>query len=270
MLARCVEPELLDELPPDDPGAVWSRQDLLRLNAWMGHSRLMARALQDREPSQARGAVPGESLRAADGSRPNRNPKSRRIVELGAGDGRFLLRVACRLSSAWQGTTAVLVDRHSVVSAETKQRFEALDWQAEAVQTDVFDWLSRPTVGFCDAVVANLFLHHFPAAQLTRLLADAARLAKTFVAIEPRRAVWPLTCSHMVWMIGCNRVTQNDAPASVRAGFTGRELSQVWPADGSWSLQERRAGWCSHLFIAQRDAPAKPWEIEAPRDGQSA
>jgi len=250
---RCVEPELLDELPPDDPQAVGSRRDLLRLNAWMGHSRIMARALSQLGCAGAR-----SSLDAASKPSPallpiaEQNPKGRRLVELGAGDGRFLLRVARRLFPAWQGTTAVLVDRHHVVAAETRRGFETQGWQVEVVEADAFDWLSRPTVGFCDAAVANLFLHHFPGAQLPRLLAEAARLARTFVAIEPRRAAWPLTCSHMVWMIGCNRVTQNDAPASVRAGFAGDELSRLWPADGGWSLEERRAGSFSHLFIARR------------------
>lgn len=233
MVARCVEPELLDELPPDDPYAVGSRRDLLRLNALMGHSRIMAMALRDREPSQAR-----------------------HVVELGAGDGRFLLRVARRLSCTWEGTTAVLVDRHSVISAETRQGFEAQGWRLKVVEADAVDWLTQPTVGFCDAVVANLFLHHFSGAQLTRLLGEAARLARAFVAIEPRRAVWPLTCSRMVWMIGCNRVTQKDAPASVRAGFAGHELSGLWPEDRGWSLQERRVGWFSHVFEARRSERA--------------
>jgi hypothetical protein len=235
VLARHVEPELLDELPPDDPYAIGSRRDLVRLNAWMGHSRIMAGALRLTCPS----------------------PRPRRVVELGAGDGRFLLSVARRLPSEWRGTTAVLVDQHDAVSKQTQQGFEGQGWRLEVVKADVFDWLKRPTVGFCDAVVANLFLHHFPWARLTRLLAEAARLAKTFIAIEPRRAAWPLTCSHMVWLIGCNRVTQNDAPASVRAGFAGAELSRLWPADGGWSLQERRAGWCSHLFIARQAGSAK-------------
>ena len=159
-------------------------------------------------------------------------PSSRRLVELGAGDGQFLLSVAQRLSSAWKGTTAFLVDRHSVVSPDTQQAFKALGWCLELIEADVFDWLNRPTVGFCDVVLANLFLHHFAAAQLTRLMSGAAHLANTFVALEPHRATWPLTCSHFVWLIGCNRVTQNDAPVSVRAGFTGDELSRYWPEDG--------------------------------------
>ena len=45
-MTRRVEPELLDELPASDPRAVRSRQDLRRVNAWMGNARIMARALR--------------------------------------------------------------------------------------------------------------------------------------------------------------------------------------------------------------------------------
>jgi hypothetical protein len=38
----------------------------------------------------------------------------------------------------------------------------------------------------------------------------------------------------------------------VQAGFTGRELSALWPKSGQWELLERRAGLFSHLFIARR------------------
>jgi len=229
---RCVKPEMLDELPPDDPRAAWSRNDLARINAWMGNCGIMARTL--------RATCPG--------------PKPRRMVELGAGDGRFLLRVARRLSLEWEGTGAVLLDRQHVVSPETRRGFAGVGWRPETVKRDVFDWLNPPAVPPCDAMVANLFLHHFSEAQLAGLLRGAARRAKVFIAIEPRRSAWPLAFSRLLWMLGCNRVTRHDAPVSVRAGFAGRELSGLWPADGGWSLVERRAGWCSHLFVAQRMA----------------
>jgi hypothetical protein len=252
-MTRHVEPELLDELPPDDPYALGSRRDLVRLNAWMGHSRLMARTLEPSGPGP-RTTDHGTKRSAVSDQWSVALSSSRRLVELGAGDGQFLLSVAQRLSSAWKGTTAFLVDRHSVVSPDTQQAFKALGWCLELIEADVFDWLNRPTVGFCDVVLANLFLHHFAAAQLTRLMSGAAHLANTFVALEPHRATWPLTCSHFVWLIGCNRVTQNDAPVSVRAGFAGDELSRYWPEDGRWALEERRAGWCSHLFTARRNS----------------
>jgi hypothetical protein len=55
-------------------------------------------------------------------------------------------------------------------------------------------------------------------------------------------------------LLACHAVTRHDAVVSVRAGFTGRELSPLWPADDSWILTERAAGCFSHSFVAQHRA----------------
>ena len=146
----------------------------------------------------------------------------------------------------------MLLDRLKVVSPETRQGFEALGWRAETVEAEALDWLARPAAPACDAMIANLFLHHFREAQLAGLLRAAARQARVFIAVEPRRSAPSLLFSRLLWLIGCNQVTRHDAPVSVRAGFAGRELSRLWPAGEDWTLQERPAGWFSHLFIAQR------------------
>ena len=70
--------------------------------------------------------------------------------------------------------------------------------------------------------------------------------------IDEVRGCLPLAGSHMLGLIGCNDVTRHDAVLSVRAGFTGRELSALWPKDDGWMLEERRAGLFSHLFTAYR------------------
>jgi hypothetical protein len=227
---RCVEPEWLDALPPGDPSAVRSRQDLQRVNGWMGNCGIMARALR----SAGHGPAP------------------RRLVDLGAGDGNFLWRVARRLHPDWPGTSAVLLDRREVVSPETRQAFAALGWRAAPVAAEALDWLTQPAAPACDAMIANLFLHHFPAAQLAELLRAAARLARAFIAVEPRRSARGLFFVRWLRLLGCNPVTRHDAPVSVRAGFAGQELTQLWPAGQGWSLQERPASGFSHLFIAQR------------------
>jgi len=229
-MERCIRPEWLDELPPEDPLAVRSRRDLLRVNAWMGNCGLMARALHS----------------TCDG------PVARRLVELGAGDGKLLLRVARRLSADWQGTSAVLLDRWNVVSPETHHAFAALGWRTAALEADALAWLRQSAAPAWDTIVANLFLHHFPSAQLAELLCAAASLARVFIAIEPRRSARGIFFSRLLGLIGCNRVTRHDAPVSVCAGFTGTELSQLWPTGPGWSLRERPAGWFSHLFIARR------------------
>ena len=225
---RIIEPEWLDELPPDDSRAKWSRRDLRRINAWMRNHAIMARALKT----------------AANGQAP------RQIVEFGAGDGNLLLRVARKLSPRWQNINVTLLDRQKNVGPRTLGSFASLGWRGEAVEADIFDWLQ--TAAELDVVVANLVLHHFEDAQLKELFRILAGQARLFVAIEPRRGAWPLFCCRWIWAIGCNSVTRHDARISVHAGFSGHELSALWPVEKNWELTERRTGSFSHLFVARR------------------
>lgn len=225
-MKRIVQPELLDALPPDDPGAVRSRRDLRRVNAWMDNHTIMAVSLMENFPGTPR-----------------------QIAELGAGDGRFLLRVAQKLSPSWPDDMNVtLLDRQNIMPPQTLAAFTSLGWRAEIVIADVFDWPPAPA----QIVIANLFLHHFEEEQLAELLRVISQRAKLFVAIEPHRFRYAFPCGQLLWLIGCNYVTRHDAAASIRAGFLGGELSTLWPDKRNWQLTERRAGLFSHLFIARR------------------
>jgi hypothetical protein len=215
-------------LPPDDPSAIHSRRDLRRINAWMRNHAIMAAALQT----------------AVNGCAP------KQITDLGAGDGHFFARAAKKISSRWPDVSVTLLDNRKIMSLQTLASFTPLGWRAEAVAADVFNWL--PAAAGLDVIVANLFLHHFEDARLAELFRAVAGRARLFVAIEPRRAPWPLFCCRLLWLIGCNAVTRHDAPISVRAGFSGRELSALWPADNTWQLTERRTRFFSHLFVARR------------------
>lgn len=226
-MQRSVEPEWLDVLPADDPRAARSRRDLIRLNRIMGHGRILGSALRRHVAS----ATPA-------------------IAELGAGDGTLLLRILARRPPR----RVVLVDRQPVVDERTRARYAECGISLEIQPADVFDWLRRESGRF-DAIVANLFLHHFEDAALTELFAGAARLTDLFVACEPLRVPMPLVASRMLGLIGCNDVTRHDAYLSVRAGFRGRELSALWPRDRGWTLEERRAGLFSQYFSA-RTAPS--------------
>jgi Methyltransferase domain len=227
---RRVEPEWLDSLPADDPRARRSRRDLERVNAWMLQAGIMARGLLKHH-----------------GSEPPRT-----LVDLGGGDGTFMLSVARQLAPRWRNVAVTLLDRQDIVSDETRAGFRALRWPLETIAMDVFDFLERPDAASMDVVTANLFLHHFRQEQLARLLAHAARSARLFVACEPRRASLALFGSHLLWALGCNDVSRNDAVVSVRAGFDGRELSALWPAHGQWELHEGSAWLFTHLFAARR------------------
>lgn len=216
-----------------------SRQDLQRINNWMGNKRIMARTLSD--------AFPGTG--------------PTRIAELGGGDGTFLLHVARRLAPGSERVEALLLDKASIVRPETHRQFQNLGWHLETQQVDIFDWLEQPATQCWDVILANLFLHHFSEAQLAGLFRLCSHRTNTFVAVEPRRWAWSLFFGRWLWMLGCNAVTRHDAIVSIRAGFRGRELAGLWPVSGDWVLEERPANLASHLFIAKRRAHAlKPAE----------
>jgi hypothetical protein len=227
---RRVEPEWLDELAPNDPRAIRSRRDLRRVNSFMLQAGIMQHLL----------------LSACGDERP------RFILELGGGDGSFILKVAQGLARNWPGVRVTLLDRQPVVAKETREAFQTLGWNVEVVTADVFAFLEAAAGTQVDVVTANLFLHHFPDARLGQLLAMAAAIAPHLVACEPRRSAWSLGASRLLWAIGCNDVSRHDAAASVRAGFRGTELSALWPRQQGWRLSERPAGLFSHAFVARR------------------
>lgn len=230
MNKRHIQPEILDELPADDPRAIQSRRDLQKVNALMRHPRIVTRALR-RAPEP-----------------------SRLLVELGAGDGTFLLNVARRLGPQVR-MRAILVDRQPSLGAATRSGFESAGWEVETCQSDVFEWLCRPDAPTADVTLANLFLHHFREGELANLLNLIAQRTHYFVACEPRRSRTGLAGVSLLQLIGCNEVTLHDGEISVRAGFRDCELSELWPTDPGWDLAERRRGLFTHAFVAARVRP---------------
>jgi hypothetical protein len=225
-MERLLVPELLDALPPASPRALHARGDLRRLNAIMGHTRIMKDMLGERFTMKA----------------------PARIAEVGAGDGWFLLSVARRLSHRWPRVETTLLDQHPTVSSEVLDGFQRIDWPLRVRCAEVREWLQQAGESF-DVIIANLFLHHFSGEDLSVMLDLAARRTRVFLALEPRRSRLSLCFSRMVGLVGCNDVTRHDAPVSVRAGFAGRELSALWPNAKGWQFEEKPAGLFSHSFV---------------------
>lgn len=229
-MERSLQAELLDELPANDPRAVGSRRDLRRINALMGNARLMARAVCAATPQAA----------------------PRRIVDLGAGDGDFVLRWVQRMPPLPPGIEVLLVDRQDAADTRVMTALSARGFSPRRVSADGLEWLRSQPAEAGTWVLANLFLHHFTSENLRELFAAIADKADLCCACEPRRSRWPLAASRMLGLIGANAVTRHDAVVSVRAGFQDGEISALWPADSGWRVQEHRASLFSHLFLAQR------------------
>jgi hypothetical protein len=234
VMERLVQPELLDHLPGDHPHAIRSHRDLRRIHAWMGNVRHVAPWLDA----------------AASRSRP------RRIIDLGAGDGAFLsgcLRHATRIP---KGTELVLIDRRNSVHPGILSRLHARGFHPRVEQVEALEWFQTASPQPDTWILASLFLHHFETPSLQTLLAHVAQHASLFSACEPRRASLPLAACRLLPFIGANAVTRHDAAISVRAGFRGTELSNLWPVRNGWRLSDRTAGFFSQILFAERNAPA--------------
>ncbi len=241
-MARRLGRELLDGLPAQDPAAQRARRELRRVHRWMGTCSILARAFQ------------GLALPAG-GSAPLR------VLELGAGDGTLLLGLAQRLRGRLPPVELTLLDRLDLVHPDTLSGYAACGWVARTEVRDAIDWSDRQHVAQprWDLVVANLFLHHFEGEALARLLAAVAAGSHRLLACEPRRSALAVAGSHLLFLLGMDRVTRVDAVLSVQAGFRDRELSQLWPGAGAdWVLQEYPAGLFSHCFLAARQGVGAP------------
>jgi SAM-dependent methyltransferase len=173
------------------------------------------------------------------------------ILELGAGDGTLLLRLARAL--AWRGVELTLLDRHRVVSPETLEDFQKLEWRVSVASEDALIWAAEPAETRFDLCITTLFLHHFKDDELAVLLKGIARRCDAFIASEPRRDLLASVGSRLVSLLGTNAITRGDAVKSVAAGFAGRELSDAWPKSSSgWRIREFRAPPFSHCFLAAR------------------
>jgi hypothetical protein len=227
---RDVQPEWLDTLPADDPRARRSRADLRRINRIMGALGTLRGALDSVLPAHA-GA---------------------HLVELGAGDGSLMARLARQRAARWPGLLVSLLDLQPVVAHETQAAIEREGWPVEVVRADVFAWLNEAPQRPNEIIIANLFVHHFDSAQITTLFAAIAARATAFVCCEPRRSPIALLGSRCLIALGCNDVTRHDAVASVHAGFRDKELEQHWSQHPDWITDEASAGLFLHRFLAQR------------------
>ena len=156
----------------------------------------------------------------------------RRILEIGAGDGKFMLAVARRIGEALAGGRADAARSHRPCLSLRRATSSASLAGASRQSPPMSSHGCRTCRG-----TALRRDHRQPVpAPLRQCRSRAAAfrttapLAPLLLATEPRRGSFPLAAARLLWAIGANDVTLHDAAASVRAGFAGKELSALWPA----------------------------------------
>ncbi|MCW1912065.1 class I SAM-dependent methyltransferase [Luteolibacter sp. GHJ8] len=198
-MQRLVEPEIIDQLPADHPDVIRSRRDLKMINFLMGNERWITRNLRPFPDALARG-----------------------VIEIGAGEGTLLKKLACR----YPGTPLAGCD----LAPRPADLPESIGWH----QQDVFECLADQSAG---VLAANLFLHHFEDGELPRF----TPLLQSFDIIcvnEPYRTAQTITDAKIIMPL-VGRATKHDMPASIRAGFLHGEMPRLLGLDdGTWRIRE--------------------------------
>ena len=215
MKHRCIQPELLDLLPQDDPAAVKAREEMPMVNGIMGNHRWIERMLR-------RHGEPGW-----------------RITELGAGDGTLSLRLLntglCRVQAL-----------HAVDLAPRPKH-----WPQEASWT-CGDVNTHP-LPESEIVIANLFLHHFVVGQLRGLGLRFSSATRLIVAAEPaRRWIHAILGRLFCEIAELNHVHRHDMQVSIRAGFRGDELRQALGLGDEWRVSVQSHPLGGYRFMAER------------------
>ena len=210
---RQIKSEILDDLDAKDPQARRSRQDLRRINLFMGNMRWIREEIQQLT---------------------NQTDTKLNIIEIGSGDGHFLESLKHIKGLNLKGVD--LQPKPKSISSE-------IEWIQEDVLeiSDLPQNNSDPT-----AVICNLILHHFTDDQLSKL-GKLISKANHIIINEPSRRLIPLLMGYLAFPL-LGKVTRHDMIVSIRAGFRDRELFKFFPSKNCLMIKETlRGGIRCHL-----------------------
>jgi hypothetical protein len=216
-MQRQVQPELLDQLAPNDPDAQHNRRDLRFFNAVMGNHRWIERVVNGH-------------LRMGD-----------RLLELGAGEGDLGLR----LRKGWH--TRRIPYAGLDLWPRPAQWPETWDWRRE-------DIAAFPDYANYNVILGNLILHQFEDKVLEELGRRWREQARLLVFCEPARSRLHLAQLPLAWAAGINHVSSHDARVSIIGGFRGRELPRLLGVDEPpWKISIRRTFLGAYRMVAVRE-----------------
>lgn len=215
MKERVILPELLDQLPPDDPDAMRARDEMLQVNHIMGNHRWIERMVRWH------------------------SERGWRITELGAGDGALSMRLLA------SGCCPAL-SLHAFDMAPRPPHWpNAAHW----TRGDILKQALPET----EIVVANLFLHQFTCEELRLMGGQLSSVVRLIVASEPaRRWIHTLTGRLFCELAELNHVQRHDMQASIRAGFRGDELREALALDATWRTCVSNHPCGAYRFMAWR------------------
>jgi SAM-dependent methyltransferase len=165
-------------------------------------------------------------------ARRTRRGKPVRVLDVGAGGGGLLFRIA-----DWARARRIPVELHGVDAAPEAVAIarRAAEEQGAKVRLERGDArdLGHES-GSMDVVVSTFMLHHLPPGDAARVLAELDRVAAVnFFAFDLRRSLPALPALWAILRIGAfDAPSRHDAIASLRRGYTVPEVEALLAAAG--------------------------------------
>lgn len=198
--------ELLDLSTCSPADAAQSLRDLARVHRYLGGQRVFAKLLLPWLGRHKGGQAT--------------------LLDLGTGSAHIPLSLDVWAERAGVDLHIVALDLkplHLGIAAKQAQGRGALSFLCA-------DGVKLPLrTGAVDYVISSLFLHHFPAETLVRLLAEARRVARFGIVMNDMARHWVpylfvLTASPL---FARNWVTRHDGPISILRSYTREELIEL-------------------------------------------
>jgi ubiquinone/menaquinone biosynthesis C-methylase UbiE len=149
------------------------------------------------------------------------------LLDVGAGDGRLAAHLCRETAQRGRPAQFVVLDRRATHLAVGRP----VDAGLLPVAGDALELPFAPES--FDAVMCNLFLHHFSGAGAERLLQSLAAVAREAVLVNDLERHWmPYVFISCAYPFARSRLTRHDGPASVRQAYTRLELAALARAAG--------------------------------------
>ncbi len=145
----------------------------------------------------------------------NHGSDSLTLLDVAGGAGDVVEHVSQRLNGAMR-VRATILDRAVTHMNGTRRRFRRVAGDALALPFQPSSF---------DVVSCNLFLHHLESDQILRFFDEALRVARiAVIASDLRRNRFHWIAAHIGKLTYHSRLTQHDAPVSIRRAYTIAEI----------------------------------------------
>jgi uncharacterized metal-binding protein len=166
-------------------------------------------------------------------------------IATGGGDVPIALWKKARRSGIALGVDGCDVNPNSIAYAARRAAAEGAD-----VRFFVLNALEEPLPSGYDAIVCSLFFHHLRDEIAGRLLARMAQAAERMIGINDLlRSRMGLALAYGgSAILSRSAVVHADAPQSVRAAYTLKEVARLAIAGGLFDFRLRRRWPCRYFF----------------------